>query len=50
MKRVFWAGCASCDRDFIVNWELRQGTVPLRCPFCGHRFLADQAARIDERY
>jgi hypothetical protein len=50
MKRIFWAGCPACDRDFIVSWELRSGDIKLRCPFCAHRFLADDAARIDERY
>lgn len=50
MKRIFWAGCPSCDHDFIVNWELRYGAIALICPFCRHRFLADEAKRLDERY
>lgn len=50
MKRIFWAGCPACHRDFLVSWELRHGDVPLACPFCRNRFLADEAERIDERY
>ena len=50
MKRIFWATCPSCERSFIVNWELRFGTTPLWCPFCSRRFRAEEAARLDERY
>lgn len=47
--RVFWSTCPSCHGKFIVGWELRHGDHKLHCPFCGHRYLADESEEIDER-
>jgi uncharacterized Zn-finger protein len=49
MDRVFWATCPACKKAFIVAWELRHGDKRLICPYCGHRFPADEAAALDER-
>ena len=50
MKRVFWASCPKCLKAFVVDWELRHAGRQLICPFCGNRFLPDEAAELDERH
>jgi len=50
MKRVFWASCPKCLKAFVVDWELRHAGRQLVCPFCGNRFLPDEAAELDERH
>jgi predicted Zn finger-like uncharacterized protein len=50
MNRVFWATCPECEKEFVVDWELRHSAHLLRCPYCRHRFAADDAKALDERY
>jgi DNA-directed RNA polymerase subunit RPC12/RpoP len=50
VNRFFWAECPGCHRSFVVDWSLRHSKHLLKCPFCSSRFLADEAASIDERF
>ncbi len=50
MTRVFWATCPGCTKAFVVNWQLRHAGRQLICPYCGRRFLPDEAVELDERY
>lgn len=50
MNRVFWVTCPECDGQFVADWELRYSAHQLICPYCRHRFVADQAKALDERY
>lgn len=49
MERVFWATCPACEKQFIVNWQLRNAGLKLICPYCDNRFLPEEAAALDER-
>jgi hypothetical protein len=48
-KRIFWATCPECIKPFLVDGQLRHAGIKLMCPFCGKRFLPDEAAELDER-
>lgn len=48
-RRLFWATCPECLKAFVVDQELRYAGRQLICPFCGHRFLPDEAAALDDR-
>ncbi len=48
-KPIFWATCPGCGKDFLVDGSLRHAGLKLICPFCSHRFLPDEAAKLDER-
>jgi hypothetical protein len=48
-KRIFWATCPECSKEFLVDGSLRYAGIKLICPFCSHRFLPDDAAGLDER-
>lgn len=50
MRRIFGATCPACMREFYVSWTLRFGPQRLHCPYCGHRFGAGEAKRLDERF
>ena len=43
-----------CPKDkgtgFLVDGSLRHAGIKLICPFCSHRFLPDDAAKLDERH
>jgi hypothetical protein len=49
-KRIFWATCPECVKEFLVDGSLRHAGIKLHCPFCSHQFLPDDAAKLDERY
>lgn len=49
-KHIFWATCPACAKDFLVDGSLRHAGLKLICPFCAHRFLPDEAAKLDERH
>lgn len=49
-KQIFWATCPECANDFLVDGSLRHAGIKLFCPFCSHRFLPDDAAKLDERH
>jgi len=48
--RLWWSTCPKCKKEFVVAWELRHAQYKLICPFCDHRYLPEQSARIDERH
>jgi uncharacterized Zn-finger protein len=48
-RKLFWATCPECLRKFVVDSSLRHADWQLICPFCGHRFLPDEAAELDDR-
>ncbi len=48
--RLFWSTCPKCLKAFVVAWELRHAKHQLICPYCGHRYLPDESAAIDERH
>lgn len=48
--RLFWSTCPQCVKAFVVAWELRYAQRQLICPYCGHRYLPEQSAAIDERH
>jgi DNA-directed RNA polymerase subunit RPC12/RpoP len=50
MQRVFWATCPTCDHKLMVDWNIRHAGVPLECPSCRGKFLADDAKALDERW
>lgn len=49
-KYIFWATCPACADAFLVDGSLRHAGLKLICPFCSHRFLPDEAAKLDERH
>jgi hypothetical protein len=46
--RLFWSTCPSCERAFVVSYELRHDEHQLWCPYCGSKYLASQSLKIDE--
>ena len=48
--RLWWSTCPKCKKDFVVAWELRHAKYKLICPYCDHRYLPEQSAKIDERH
>jgi DNA-directed RNA polymerase subunit RPC12/RpoP len=49
MERVFRATC-TCGKTFPVDYGIRHAGVPLECPYCRKKFLADEAEKLDERW
>lgn len=50
MQRIFWATCPQCEQAFTVDYGIRFEDVQLECPFCRHKFKADDAKALDERW
>jgi DNA-directed RNA polymerase subunit RPC12/RpoP len=48
--RLWWSTCPKCKKAFVVAWELRHAKYKLICPFCDHRYLPEESAKIDERH
>lgn len=48
-KKIFWATCPECAKEFLVDSSLRHAGIKLICPYCSRRFLPEEAAALDER-
>ena len=47
MAKIFWVVCPKCDRKFYAaKDDFRFQDRRLMCPFCGERFLDNEAKEI----
>jgi hypothetical protein len=49
MAKIFWVVCPQCARRFYASKDdFRHKERPMLCPFCGNRFIDQQAGEIIE--
>ena len=47
MVGIFWVTCPKCGVEFMAQTADFRGTGnKMMCPFCGHWFTDDEAAKI----